>query len=45
MPEKPAGTSCDLRFFAGEGHGAHRPDTLTAWPEAEMSFSLAGLRL
>ena len=40
-----AGRTCDLRFFAGEGHGFRRADTLTACLEAELAFYLAELAL
>ncbi len=40
-----AGTTCDLRFFEGEGHGFRQADTLTACLEAELAFYLAELRL
>ncbi len=40
-----AGTACDLEFFAGEGHGFRRADTLTACLEAELAFYLHELRL
>jgi dipeptidyl aminopeptidase/acylaminoacyl peptidase len=40
-----AGIRCDLRFFAGEGHGFRRADTLTACLEAELAFYLEFLRL
>ena len=40
-----AGTACDLEFFAGEGHGFRRADTLTACLEAELAFYLRELRL
>jgi dipeptidyl aminopeptidase/acylaminoacyl peptidase len=40
-----AGTHCDLEFFAGEGHGFRRADTLTACLEAELAFYLAQLDL
>jgi dipeptidyl aminopeptidase/acylaminoacyl peptidase len=40
-----AGTGCDLRFFAGEGHGFRRADTLAACLEAELAFYLAELDL
>ena len=40
-----AGTDCDLEFFAGEGHGFRRADTLTACLEAELAFYLHELRL
>ena len=34
---------CDLEFFAGEGHGFRRADTLTACLEAELAFYLRQL--
>jgi dipeptidyl aminopeptidase/acylaminoacyl peptidase len=40
-----AGTSCDLEFFEGEGHGFRRADTLTACLEAELAFYLRQLHL
>jgi dipeptidyl aminopeptidase/acylaminoacyl peptidase len=40
-----AGTSCDLRFFEGEGHGFRREGTLTACLEAELAFYLEVLNL
>jgi dipeptidyl aminopeptidase/acylaminoacyl peptidase len=40
-----AGARCDLRFFAGEGHGFRRADTLTACLEAEHAFYLEELHL
>ncbi|HEY5385937.1 MAG TPA: prolyl oligopeptidase family serine peptidase [Acidimicrobiales bacterium] len=40
-----AGTSCDLEFFEGEGHGFRRADTLTACLEAELTFYLRQLHL
>jgi dipeptidyl aminopeptidase/acylaminoacyl peptidase len=40
-----AGTTCDLRFFEGEGHGFRRADTLTACLEAELAFYLRELGL
>ena len=40
-----AGTPCDLQFFAGEGHGFRRADTLTACLEAELAFYLRQLHL
>ena len=41
-PSRAAGTTCDLEFFEGEGHGFRRADTLTACLEAELAFYLAG---
>jgi dipeptidyl aminopeptidase/acylaminoacyl peptidase len=38
-----ARTSCDLHFFAGEGHGFRRADTLIACLAAELEFYLAEL--
>jgi dipeptidyl aminopeptidase/acylaminoacyl peptidase len=40
-----AGTPCDLEFFAGEGHGFRRADTLTACLEEELAFYLRALHL
>ena len=40
-----AGTSCDLEFFEGEGHGFRRAGTLTACLEAELAFYLRQLHL
>jgi hypothetical protein len=40
-----AGTLCDLRFFEGEGPTFRRADTFAACLEAELSFSLADVRL
>ena len=40
-----AGTPCDLQFFAGEGHGFRRAETLTACLEAELAFYLRQLHL
>ena len=40
-----AGTSCDLVFFEGEGHGFRRADTLTACLETELAFYLRQLHL
>ena len=42
---RAAGTTCDLEFFEGEGHGFRRADTLTACLEAELAFYLRHLRL
>jgi dipeptidyl aminopeptidase/acylaminoacyl peptidase len=39
------GSTCDLLFFEGEGHGFRRADTLTACLEAELAFYLAELDL
>jgi dipeptidyl aminopeptidase/acylaminoacyl peptidase len=39
------GTSCDLRFFEGEGHGFRRADTLTACLQAELAFYLTEFAL
>ena len=40
-----AGTSCDLEFFEGEGHGFRRADTLTTCLETELAFYLRQLHL
>ena len=40
-----AGTSSDLAFFEGEGHGFRRADTLTSCLEAELAFYLRHLHL
>jgi len=40
-----AGTSCDLVFFEGEGHGFRRADTLTTCLEAELAFYRRQLHL
>jgi dipeptidyl aminopeptidase/acylaminoacyl peptidase len=40
-----AGTSCELAFFEGEGHGFRRADTLTACLEAELAFYLRHFHL
>jgi dipeptidyl aminopeptidase/acylaminoacyl peptidase len=40
-----AGTSCELEFFEGEGHGFRRADTLTACLEAELAFYLRHFHL
>jgi dipeptidyl aminopeptidase/acylaminoacyl peptidase len=40
-----AGTTCDLEFFEGEGHGFRRADTLTACLESELAFYLRQLDL
>jgi dipeptidyl aminopeptidase/acylaminoacyl peptidase len=39
------GTNCDLRFFAGEGHGFRRAETLTACLDTELAFYLTELGL
>jgi dipeptidyl aminopeptidase/acylaminoacyl peptidase len=40
-----AGTSCDLVFFEGEGHGFRQAATLTASLEQELAFYTRQLRL
>jgi dipeptidyl aminopeptidase/acylaminoacyl peptidase len=40
-----AGTSCELEFFDGEGHGFRRADTLTACLGAELEFYLRHFHL
>lgn len=40
-----AGSTCDLQFFEGEGHGFRRADTLTACLEAEAAFYLRAFDL
>ena len=42
---RAAGTTCDLEFFEGEGHGFRRADTLVACLEAELAFYRRHLRL